>query len=265
MPEVAIDAISTHVTAVVRAERLRDRFVRVTFAGGLERFRAVGPDQFVYVLLPPSGRDDLTIGTDFAWSDFYEMPEAERPIGAYYTVRHHRPERQELDCDVFLHDPAGPVSTWAATAARGAPAALWGPRTAWAPPPSTDRWLLVADETGVPAVEGVLDALPGGAAVTVVVELSDVAAVAHLDHAVTYVHRGRAAAGSTDLLVESVRSLDLDPTGLYAWGGAESRAMRDVRRHLRDTVGLAREQVSMTPYWRHAVHLIEDEDDDEGA
>lgn len=76
------DAIPTHVTSVVRAQRISARFVRVTFAGGLERFRPVGPDQFVYVLVPPPGRHDLTIGTDFVWSDYYEMPEPERPVGA---------------------------------------------------------------------------------------------------------------------------------------------------------------------------------------
>jgi NADPH-dependent ferric siderophore reductase len=252
--EVAVDleAIPTHVTSVVGTERIGARVVRVTFAGGLDRFRPAGPDQFVYMLLPPPGRQELTIGIDFAWSQYDEMPEADRPIGGYYTVRHHRPDAGEIDCDVFLHEPAGPASTWAATVAAGAPAALWGPRTAWAPPPGTDRWLLVADETGVPAVEAVLDTLPAKADVTVLVETSDPNDIARLDRDVTYLHRGLLATGTTDLLVEAVRSLDLHPTGLYAWGGSESRAMRDIRQHLRQTVGLAREQVSMTPYWRHA-------------
>jgi NADPH-dependent ferric siderophore reductase len=253
------DAIPTHVTSVVRAERISARFVRVTFAGGLERFRPVGPDQFVYVLVPPPHRDDLTIGADFLWSDYYEMPEPDRPVGAYYTVRHHRPEVGEIDCDVFLHHPAGPASAWAATAAAGAPAALWGPRTAWDPPPGTDHWLLVADETGLPAVEAVLEQLPATAGVTTVVEVSDLEDVVRIDRDVIHVHRDGRAAGTTDLLVEAVRSLDLDPAGLYAWGGSESRAMRDVRVHLRHTVGLAREQVSMTPYWRHASHANDDD------
>src|SRR5688500_5409405 len=114
MTQVAHDLIPTHVTAVVRTERIGRRFVRVTFGGGLDRFRAVGPDQFVYVLVPPSGQQELSVGTDFRWSQYYEMPEAERPIGAYYTVRAVRPDVDELDCDVFLHDPAGDASAWAA-------------------------------------------------------------------------------------------------------------------------------------------------------
>jgi NADPH-dependent ferric siderophore reductase len=245
------DLIPTHVTSVVRTERVSTGFVRVTFGGGLERFEPVGPDQFVYVLLPPSGRQALTIGTDFTWSACVEMPDEERPVGAYYSVRQFRPEVAELDCDVFLHQPAGQVSAWAAVAETGAQAALWGPRTAWCPPPGTRRWLVVADETGVPAAEAVLEHLPHDADVTVLIEISDPEHIAHLDSRARVLHRGTATAGTTDLLVEAVRSLRLDPIGLYAWGGAESRAMRDVRTHLRQHVGLSRKQVSMTPYWRH--------------
>lgn len=254
------DLIPTHVTSVVGAERISPGFVRVTFGGGLERFRPVAPDQFVYVLVPPPGRADLVIGTDFRWTDYDELPEADRPVGAYYTVRRHRPEVGELDCDVFLHEPAGDASAWAASATAGASAALWGPRTAWDPPPGTDRWLLLADETGVPAVAALLESLPAGADVTVLFEVADAEDGAQVGGGRCLLRDGRPA-GTTELLVDAVRSLDLDPAGLYAWGGAESRAMRDVRRYLRTTIGLAREQVSMSPYWRHARHADDVEDD----
>lgn len=241
----AHDVIPTHVTSVVRAERLGERYVRVTFGGGLERFRPVGPDQFVYVLVPPPGCDVLAVDTGFRWSDHERIPAPVRPVGAYYTVRAHRPEAGELDVDVHLHEPAGHGSTWAAGARAGDRAALWGPRTAWAPPDGTTRWLLVADESGLPAVEAVLDALPAAADVTALVEVGDPAGVAHVDRPeVTWVEPGALAA--------AVRRLALDPAGLYAWGGAESGVMAQVRRHLRDVLGLAQEQVSMTAYWRRS-------------
>lgn len=261
MAATAHDLVPTHVTAVVRAEPLGGRFVRITFGGGLDRFRDVGPDQFVYVLVPPPGSDVLAVGTDFRWTDYDELPASDRPVGAYYTVRRHRPDAAEVECDVFLHEPAGPASAWASGAMVGAPAALWGPRTAWDPPPGTDRWLLVADETGLPAIEAVLESLPAGADATALAEIADTDDVAHVRADITWCHRRGALAGTSDVLVEAVRSLDLEPGGLYAWGGAESRAMRDIRQHLRRDVGLERDQVSMTPYWRHARH-VEDLDDE---
>jgi NADPH-dependent ferric siderophore reductase len=259
------DQIRTHVTTVLRTERISSACTRVTFGGGgLERFRWRAPDQFVYVLVPPPGHDDLVIGTDFRWSAYHELPDAVRPVGAYYTVRAHRAEVGEIECDVFLHDPAGPASTWAASATEGGPAALWGPRTAWDPPTGTTRWLLVADQTGVPAVEAILRWLPDGGEVTVLVEADGVDAVPQLaGRDVAWLARDGTPAGTSSVLVDAVRSLDLDADGLYAWGGAESRAMRDVRRHLRCEVGLARGQVSMTPYWRHALHAGDDDPEDE--
>ncbi|HEX6238433.1 MAG TPA: SIP domain-containing protein [Acidimicrobiales bacterium] len=50
------------------------------------------------------------------------------------------------------------------------------------------------------------------------------------------------------------------PGGPYVWGGAESRAMRDVRRYLRREVGIERERVSLTPYWRHRAHADDPDD-----
>ncbi|MCB0977781.1 MAG: siderophore-interacting protein, partial [Acidimicrobiales bacterium] len=87
-----IDSIPTHLTTVVEARAITPGVRRLTLAGGLERYRSAGPDSFVYVLLPPPGRRELTIGTDFTWTACFAMPEEERPVGAYYTVRHHRPD-----------------------------------------------------------------------------------------------------------------------------------------------------------------------------
>ena len=147
-------------------------------------------------------------------------------------------------------------------ARKGAPAALWGPRTAWAPPPGTTRWLLVVDETGVPALEVLLELLPATAEVVAVVGATSAEDVARIDREVVIVPPRDRSSCAADGLLDAVRSLGLDGTGLYAWGGAESRAMRDVRRHLRTEVGLAREQVSMTPYWRHPRHGADAVDED---
>ena len=260
------DTIPTHVTRVVATERLGPAYVRVTFGGGLERFGSAGPDDFVYVLLPPPGRRELTIDTTFGWEQYATMPESERPVGAYYTVRHHRPDADELDCDVHLHDPAGIVSSWALHARPGDPVALWGPRTAWTPPSTTTEWLLVADETGIPAVAAILEQRPPELPAQVYVETTAGVTLPPLpagEHVTVHrLDRGADPPGTSPVLVEAVRAAGRPAATTYAWGGAESRSMTAIRRYLRHDVGLARTQVSMTPYWRHAAHLEEPSDDD---
>jgi NADPH-dependent ferric siderophore reductase len=261
-------SIRTFLTHVVAVDDVHPHLRQVTFGGGdLATFSPAGPDTFLYVLLPPPGRSDLTIDQGFTWSGYEEMTEAERPVGAYYTLRRWRPERHELDVLCVLHDDAGPASAWAARARPGDPVALWGPRTAYAPPPATDRYLLVADETGLPAVAAILESLPDGTGAQVVAEVDNPDERQQLPSSpsveVTWLYREGAPAGTTTLLPDAVRALPWPGGVPYVWGGGESRAMTAVRRYVRGERGLAREQVSLVAYWRHTDHATDpDEDDD---
>ena len=90
--------IRTFLTSVVSVEDLHPHLRQITFGGGdLATFSPLGPDTFLYLLLPPPGRTELTIDQGFTWSGYELMPEADRPVGAYYTLRRWRPDQQELD------------------------------------------------------------------------------------------------------------------------------------------------------------------------
>jgi NADPH-dependent ferric siderophore reductase len=266
----AIRALRTHVTSVVAVEQLSPHFKQITFGGGdLATYESTGGlDEFLYVLLPPPGRTELTVDATFSWDAYEAMAPDERPVGAYYTVRRWRPEAAELDLLFVLHatpdgTDGGAAAAWAARAQPGDVAALWGPRTAYAAPADTDWFLLAADETGLPAVGAILEHLPAGTPARVFVELDDPQDQLPLPVRdgvdVTWLFRRGADAGTTTLLADAVRALE-HPTGnVYAWGGAESRAMTAIRKHLRHELGIARERVSLTGYWRHASSPADDE------
>lgn len=262
-----IDRIPTHVTEVRRVSDLTAGVRRLTVAGGLERYRSAGPDSFVHVLLPPPGRTELTIGSDFSWTACFAMADDERPVGAYYTVRHHRPDDDEIDLDVVLHDDAGPASGWAAVAAPGDPVALWGPRTTYRPAEGTDDLLLLADDTGLPALCAIAESLTADQRARAIVEVADEGEEQAIDSAaaveVTWLHRNGTPPGRFRGLVDAVHGLAPTSPEAYVWGGGESRLMTEIRKHVRRTWGLPREQVSLTPYWRHADSPVPSEDDDE--
>jgi NADPH-dependent ferric siderophore reductase len=256
--------IRTFVTEVAAVEDVHPHLRRITFAGGdLAGFAPLGPDTFLYLLLPPPGRTELTVDQSFSWETVGDMPEGDQPVGAYYTVRAWRPERAEIDMLFVLHGDVGPASAWAHRARPGDPVALWGPRSAYHPPPETDWHLLVADETGLPAIGAICESLPPGAKVQAIVEVTDEYDELPLDCAadvdVRWIHRGSAAVGTTTLLVDAIRELAF-PEGeqVYAWGAGEIRAMNELRDHLRRTRGLAKHQVSVLGYWRHSNHAEED-------
>ena len=259
-------AIRTFITAVRRVEDVTRGVRQITFGGGdLDTFVPGAPDQFLYVLAPPPGRTELTIDASFTWEQYATMPPGEQPIGAYYTVRRWRPEAGELDMLFVLHGVEGPAAAWAAGAGPGDPVALWGPRDAFAPPAGTDWYLLVADDTGLPAVAAIIESLPPSTPVVVVAEVDaekDCQPLPERDDVeVHWCFRRGAPAGTTTLLVDAVRQLAWPSGTAYAWGGAESRCITAVRKLVRHERALPRDAVSMTGYWRHALHPEPDSED----
>jgi NADPH-dependent ferric siderophore reductase len=252
-----ISAIGTFLAEVVSVTDVHPHLRQVVVGGDdLARFAPTGPDTFVYVLLPPPGRERLTIDQSFTWEGFEQMAEADRPVGAYYTVRRWDASRREVTMLMVRHGDEGPASAWIDRAKPGDPVALWGPRTAYHPPAATDWHLLVADETGLPAVAAILETLPAGAVARVFAEVADDSERQVLPSApgvdVTWLSRDGAPAGTTTLLADAVRTMPWPGGTPYVWGGGESRAMTAVRRYVRGDRGLTREAVSLVGYWRHA-------------
>ncbi len=205
----AASSIRTHLSYVVAVNDINESMREITF-GGLAEFDSLGGDEFVYVLLPPEGRTDLTVGVDFSWEAYEQMPVEERPRGAYYTVRRWRPDVGEL-----VADEAG----------FGAVAAI-------------------LDQLGE-SVQPIVQVVAETSTPTQTVDFPDWDGVT-----VRWLFRNGRPAGSPDALLAAVQELDTDAEQLYAFGAAESRAITAVRKYLRNEVGLPADRVSMTGYWR---------------
>jgi NADPH-dependent ferric siderophore reductase len=224
--------------AVAEVDDVHPRLRRVTLAGGdLPSFAPLGPDTFVYVMPSLSG-------ATASWEV--------RPPGAYYTVRAWRPEEGALDLLVVLHDAPGVVSGWARACRPGDRVALWGPRDGFAPAADTAWYLLVADDTGLPAVAAILEARPPATSAVVVAEIEEPRQRLDLPEGggvdITWVHRrGRR---TPELLRDALRELSLPDGPAYAWAGAEHAAVGAVRRYLDVELGITPDRRSLASYWR---------------
>ena len=90
-----------------------------------------------------------------------------------FTVRSHDAARAEIDVDFFLHGDAGRAAAWALRAQPGDEIGFAGPRMHWKGGNHADWSLLVADETGLPALLAILETLPAGHRATALAEVSD--------------------------------------------------------------------------------------------
>jgi NADPH-dependent ferric siderophore reductase len=170
-----------------------------------------------------------------------------------FTVRSFARARSTLDVDFYLHGDLGRASAWARRASPGDVIGFAGPRVHWAPATAPSSYLLVADETGLPALLAILETLPAGWPVIAFAEVADEAerqpVITEADADVRWVLRGPEPPGTTSVLIDAVRELELPEGRLQVWGGGEALAMRDVRRYVKAERPDA--DVSIMGYWKH--------------
>lgn len=223
------------VTATVTAvRRLTPHMVRVTLGG--DALAAVDPgpftDRYVKVVLGP--------------------PPAPggRPLVRTYTIRRARPESWDLD---VVEHGGGYGGSWAGRVRPGDEVSFLGPGGDYAPSPDADWHLLVGDESALPAVAAACEALPPTATAHVYLEVAgpqeEQELVSEAAVHVTWVHRGDGPG-----LVETVRAAHAAgtlPAGVpHAFLHGEAGCVRDLRRWARADLGVPRELLSASGYWK---------------
>jgi NADPH-dependent ferric siderophore reductase len=236
---------------VRRVEHLGPRVVRVTLAGpDLEGLTVEDPAASVRLLLPSLRAQPLLIPS---WNgNEFLLPDGRRPTIRTFTPRRVDPEARELDVEIVIHGD-GAASSWAEAAKPGDPAAISGPGRGYALDRDAPAFLLAGDETAIPAISQLLDALPADTPVQVHLE------VAHPDARRALPDHPRATvewcdlppgASAGDALVAAVRGADLAP-GTRVWAAGEAAAVQRIRRHLFEDRKLLRAQASVRGYWKY--------------
>jgi len=239
---------------VTGVRRITPRMVRITLGGDqLEGFISGAPDDHVKLFFPLPGQDQPVLPTP--GEQGLSFPEgSERPPMRNYTPRRFDAAARELDIDFVLHGD-GPASTWAAQAAPGQMIGVGGPRGSSVVPNDFDWYLLLGDETALPAIGRWLEEMPAGTRVTALIEVHDANEEqtfdTRADLRLRWLHRDGAGAGHGDRLEQTVRGMELPAGDGYIWVGAESSQARSIRQHLVEERGHPREWLKAAGYWKH--------------
>ncbi|WP_283134264.1 siderophore-interacting protein [Rhizohabitans arisaemae] len=238
---------------VVRAEWAGPHIRRITFAA--EEFTAytvTGPDEYFGLIMPPPGEAEPVMPPERlnVRQAIQKMPADRRPDLRWYTVRAHRPEAGEIDVDFILHGDAGPGSRWAGAAEPGWVAGFRAGGSSYRRAAPGERQLLVADETGMPALSAILESLPAPAeGITALVEVPGESYRLPVTAAVEprYLYRGEAPAGT--LALPELAGEPMADLG-YAWVCGEAGLASGVRRHLVKERGVDRRRIMFSGYWK---------------
>ena len=185
-------------------------------------------------------------------ADHHRIAPEQRARVRTYTVRSYDTGAATLDIDFVRHGEEGLASSWVERARPGDTlGALGGGGRLPAPRP----WMmLVADDTGLPAASAILEQLPVGQRGLALLEVGgpeDHQALSVPDGVeVRWLHRGGRPPGESALLLDVALEAPLaDPLeDGFVWVSAESRVVREVRRHVR-ALGLPRENQLIIGYW----------------
>ena len=249
------------VLEVVRTERISPNFMRITLGGEqLKPLQKHGFDHWFRLFLPQEHGEtsfDLPDRVDMlGYLKYLRMPGSVRPPMRNYTVRDYRPETLELDIDFVVHGDEGLATRWATRTVAGDKVALLDQGRAYEGSDDADQHLLVTDETGLPAVAGILRDLPRDAIGRAFIE------IVHADDAqdtgapdgftVTWLVRAPGARPGS-LALDTVSDWTPPTTNLLAYIVGEHALPTGLRRSL-VAKGIAKKSIIFSGYWRLDAH-----------
>lgn len=214
------------------ARRLAPNMIRISFSGDFSGFKTLGFDDHIKLLFP-----NPKTGLE--------------PIGRHYTPRAFDAAAGELTIDFALHTD-GPATTWARTAKPGDEVHIGGPRGSMLIPDAFDGYVLIGDDTALPAIGRRLEELSLGTPAFVVMEVDgprdEIAFNTLADLTLHWVHRSARRGPRT--LNDAVRGLFLPQNEVHTWVACEGGQAKLIRQQLIEDHGVNPAWLKAQAYWR---------------
>jgi len=234
------------VTLTAR-EWLAPDFVRVRLSGDdLEGFDSPGSDDHMRLFFPTGPVNSV--------EEMRAAPSREYTPLAWGS--------DWLDVEFAVHGDAGIAARWAATAPFGSSIGIGGPRGSAVLTGDPDSWLLVGDETAIPAIRRFAALIPTGVDARIVIETVSVGREIDIEAPVDveWLHRGDAPAGSALIaFLDALTAEDAVGDDPFVFIAAEQAIVRPGRALL-ERWGVDPARAVVKGYWKrgeaeyHAPH-----------
>jgi NADPH-dependent ferric siderophore reductase len=221
---------------VAEVERITPLMQRIRLtAPDLDDFTSSAPDDHVKLFFP-------------------EKPD--QPDGALvmrdYTPRRFDPITRMLTLDFALHE-AGPATAWALGAKPGDTLQIGGPRGSMIVTDDFDWYLLIGDETALPAIGRRIEELRPGVPVISIALIDSAAERQHFSTSAAWTplwveRRGREG-DDTALIQAALAEVQLPAGDGYVWIAAEAMTARALRRTMAETRGQPEAWMKASGYW----------------
>ncbi|VVE24082.1 NADPH-dependent ferric siderophore reductase [Pandoraea capi] len=247
-------------------ETLTPNMLRVTLGGDdLAGFTSPGFDDHVKLFFPNPETGELAV-PQMGPEGLSKPASGDAPrLMRDYTPRQYDADSKTLVIDFAMHE-SGPATQWARSARPGDKLGVGGPRGSFVIPMNYDGYVLIGDDTALPAISRRLAELPAGALVFVFAEVDSPADrlrfSSEADVVVEWIYREDAPAGQSTALLDALQVATLPSGDLHAWVAAEASVAKAVRRHLVEDRGLNPKWVKAAAYWRRGDAAVHENLDD---
>jgi NADPH-dependent ferric siderophore reductase len=241
----------------VRAvERVTPACVRISLGGeDLAGYATAGYDDHskLFFPAPGAGRPELP--------ETGVYPEgATQPSMRDYTPRRYDAAKGVLVFDISLHGE-GPAAEWAAAAQVGQYLGVGGPRGSFVVEGDFDWYLLIGDESALPAIARRLEELPAQARVLAVIEVANAAEqqnlVAPADTRIVWLHRD-----ARQNLLAALPGLEFPAGEAYAFVACEGDVAKEIRQYLITQRGLNKKWLKASGYWSKGAAAVHEHFDE---
>lgn len=219
----------THTLDVLNVDRSNPAFVSVTLRGALAA--GVIPDG------PTS------------WVKVF-APHLDSRTGRAYTIRRFHADQDELVVDIISRRQGGLLSDWIARDLQaGAQLGIAGPRECKAFKTDADWYLLLGDETALPAIASMLEAAQGR-------DLEAIVEVPFPDYTyvrsprLRYLFRGREDNDKASYLLHAVNTVASRPGKGEIWIAGEAGMVKALRKHCGQLSAGREHSITATGYWK---------------
>jgi NADPH-dependent ferric siderophore reductase len=225
--------------AVTFSQELTPRTRRITFEGPIT-VDTTNPASYLSLYFTDPGPD---------WPSNDGDPPASKRT---YTPRYLRPECGSMTIDFVLHGE-GRATEWAQTARAGD--VIWAGAVTggYDIPDDLDHLVLIGDDTAIPAIGTVVEAIPHGTRTTVIIEVIDEDDERDPSESVScdpiWLHRGTDVTDVGDQMLNLARSISV-PRSSHWWLAGEREAIRSVRDLLVEARHIPRNRIAAAAYWR---------------
>ncbi|SIQ01300.1 NADPH-dependent ferric siderophore reductase, contains FAD-binding and SIP domains [Mucilaginibacter lappiensis] len=204
----------------------------------------------------PSTKDGQAFLPDMSSGRAVWPNEKIKPHIRTYTVRSLDRITGILDVEFVLHGDIGPGSAWAGNASIGDSLGIGIKLSGKIREPS-DWYLFAGDETALPAISAMLENLPAETTGLALLEVERETDTFYINTKgaidICWLFRNGVPPEQSDLILYSVKNLVLPESALksrYAWIAGEENMVRIMRKYAIEQLGLNREELHATVYWK---------------